>query len=106
MRARALAIRRHNYAMRGVAVPRHAISPAPRLTSVQQRRIYWQGSAGAATYSVQRAVRARGPWAPVCSRCVTDLANGYLAARTGWYRLLANNLDGRPSRPSRPVEVS
>jgi mannan endo-1,4-beta-mannosidase len=106
MRARALAIRRHNYAMRGIAVPRHATPPAPRITSVQQRRIYWRGSAGAASYTVQRGVRANGPWALVCSRCVTDLSTGYLTRRAGWYRLIAINLDGRPSRPSRPVKVS
>jgi hypothetical protein len=68
--------------------------------------MYWQGSAGAATYTVERAVRASGPWVSVCKRCVTDRSNGYLAASAGWYRLLANNLDREPSRPSRPVEVS
>ena len=61
------AIRRHNYAMRGIAAPRHAIPPAPHITSVQQRRLYWRGSAGAASYSIQRAVRRERPVGHVCT---------------------------------------
>jgi mannan endo-1,4-beta-mannosidase len=105
MRARALAIRRHNYAMRGIAVPQHAIPPAPHITSVQQRRVYWRGSAGAESYSVQRAVRASGPWVTVCNRCATDLSNGFAATRAGWYHVIASNLDGKPSRPSQAVHI-
>ena len=67
--------------------------------------MYWRGSAGAASYSVQRAVRASGPWVAVCSRCVTDLSNGFAATRAAWYRVIAYNLDGKPSRPSRAIRV-
>ena len=62
MSARAQAIRRHNYAMSGKRVPAHAIPPAPTVTSVGGGRIYWQGSAGAKDYSIERAPSSRGPW--------------------------------------------
>jgi mannan endo-1,4-beta-mannosidase len=108
MRARALVIRRHNYAMRGVAVPQHAVPPAPHITSVQQRRVYWQGSAGAANYSVQRAVRANGPWVTICSRCVTDAQDGYAdlgaAVHAAWYRVIPYNLDGKPGHASNALQ--
>ena len=77
MAARAQAIRRHNYAMRGMRVPAHAIPPAPTLTSVHYgptsflgrigARVYWEGSAGAVNYSVERAraaERAVGHYLP------------------------------------------
>jgi mannan endo-1,4-beta-mannosidase len=105
MRARALAIRRHNYAMQGIAVPRHAIPAAPRITSVEQRRIYWRGSAGAASYTVERAARSRGPWIPACTRCATDLSNGYRTVKAGWYRVVPYNLDGRRGQASPPTQV-
>ena len=66
----------------------------PRITSVEQRRVYWRGSAGAASYTVQRALRARGPWVSVCARCVTDRSNGYPTPKAGWYELI------------RPVNIS
>ena len=105
MAARAQAIRRHNYAMRGVAVPPHAIPPAPRITSVQGGHLLWQGSASAVDYSVQRSTRAGGPWTTVCNRCANDVSNGYAPATAEWYRVVAYNLDGKPSRPSTPVRA-
>ena len=61
MAARAQVIRAHNYAMRGVRVPR-ARDPARADDHVRRLRVrrarracYWQGSAGAQDYSVQRA---------------------------------------------------
>jgi hypothetical protein len=103
MRARAQAIRRHNYAMRGIPVPAHAIPPAPTLASVQHGRIYWQGSAGAKDYSIERAARANGPWKTICSRCVTDAGNGFAAASGAWYRVIPYNLDGKRGPASRAI---
>jgi mannan endo-1,4-beta-mannosidase len=114
MAARAQAIRRHNFAMAGLRVPRHRIPLAPTITSVVYGptsfvgrvgvRVYWQGSAGAKDYSVQRAPRAGGPWTTVCRRCVTDLDDGYVdlspAAKDSRYRVVPYNLDGRPGRAS------
>jgi mannan endo-1,4-beta-mannosidase len=102
MRARAQVIRAHNYAMRGLAAPPHAIPPAPVVTSVAAR-VYWQGSAGALNYSVERGTGARGPWTTVCRRCVTDSSDGYPATRPGWYRVIPFNLDGRSGPPSHPL---
>jgi mannan endo-1,4-beta-mannosidase len=116
MAARAQAIRRHNYAMAGARVPPHRIPPAAQITSVVYGptsfvgrvgvRVHWQGSAGAKNYSVQRAGRAAGPWKTVCTRCVTDLDDGYVDLRPGakdsWYRVIPFNLDGKPGPASRP----
>ena len=116
MAARAQVLRRHNFRMSGRAVPRHAIPPPPTVTSVAYgntvffgrvgSRVHWQGSAGAKSYSVQRAPAAGGPWRTICRRCVTDVDDGYAdvsdAARMSWYRVIAYNLDGRPSRAATP----
>ncbi|MGH3066875.1 MAG: hypothetical protein ACRDOF_11320, partial [Gaiellaceae bacterium] len=120
MAARAQVLRRHNYAMSGLRVPAHAIPAPPRITSVAYgptsftgrtgARVYWQGSAGAKDYSVQRATSATGPWRTICKRCVTDLDDGYVdlssGARTSWYRVIPYNLDGRAGRASKAMRSS
>lgn len=120
MAARAQQLRRHNYAMAGVRVPRHAIPPAPTVTSAVYgptsfvgrvgTRVYWQGSAGAKNYSVQRATGAGGPWETVCRRCVTDVDDGYAdvssEAKGSWYRVIPYNLDGKPGPASNAMEAS
>ena len=99
---------------------RTRIPPRPTVTSVVYgptsftgrvgARVYWQGSAGAKDYSVQRATGAAGPWTTVCKRCVTDLDDGYVdlssRARSGWYRVIPYNLDGKPGRASNPRRSS
>ena len=114
MAARAQVLRSHNYSMRGMQVPKHAIPPVPTVTSVVSGRVgvrvYWQGSAGAKNYSVQRSARAAGPWITVCRRCVTDLADGYLdrhgTAKARWYRVIPYNLDRKSGPPSKPMQAS
>lgn len=110
MAARAQAIRRHDYAMRGVRVPAHAIPPAPTVTSALHGRVYWQGSAGAKDYTIERAPRSSGPWTTICRRCVTDSGDGYTdsgaAAKSAWYRVIPYNLDGKPGPVSRPLHSS
>jgi hypothetical protein len=120
MAARAQVIRSHNYAMSGLRIPAHRTPPAPTVTSVSYgptsfigrvgARVYWQGSAGAKNYSVQRATRTPGPWRTVCKRCVTDLDDGYIdrssGARTGWYRVIPYSLDGKPGPASKPMRSS
>jgi mannan endo-1,4-beta-mannosidase len=73
-------------------------------------RIYWQGSAGARNYSIQRAIAAAGPWTTVCKRCATDLDDGYVDessdAKGGWYRVIPFNLDGRQGPASNPIKAS
>jgi mannan endo-1,4-beta-mannosidase len=120
MAARAQVIRTHNYGMAGLRVPAHAVPPAPTVTSVVfgptsptgpvGARVYWQGSAGAKNYSVQRATGRGGPWRTICNRCVTDLDDGYVdlssGARSGWYRVIPFNLDGKSGRASSPMRSS
>jgi hypothetical protein len=100
--------------MRGLSPPPHAIPPAPTITSVLSGplgvRVYWQGSAGATDYSVERRAADGGPWIAVCRRCVTDADDGYAdadpAARGAWYRVVPYNLDGRAGRSSNAVQAS
>jgi mannan endo-1,4-beta-mannosidase len=102
MAARAQIIRRHNYAMRGVPVPRHRLPPAPAVTGAVAGRLYWRGSAGAAAYSIQQAPSARGPWTTACRRCVTDADDGWPLRGPGWYRVIPYNLDGRAGAATAP----
>jgi hypothetical protein len=107
MRARALAIRAHNYARRGLAVPPHALPPVPVVTSTDGGHVDWRGAVGAATYTVERSPSAGGPWTAICRRCATDAMDGFADPSAGparaWYRVTAYNLDGRAGRPSKPV---
>jgi hypothetical protein len=120
MAARAQAIRSHNYAMSRLRVPAHSIPPAPTVTSVTFGptsfigrvgiRVYWQGSAGAKEYTVQRAAGSGGPWRTVCRRCATDLDDGYVdltsGSRSAWYRVIAHNLAGKAGPASKPRRAS
>jgi hypothetical protein len=75
------------------------------VTSVLRGRVYWQGSAGAKDYSIQRAPSSSGPWKTICRRCATDAGDGY-AARTngGWYRVIPYNLDGKRGPASNAMQ--
>jgi hypothetical protein len=83
MTARAETIRAHNYAMRGVAVPPHALPPAPVITGFSGSTPIWQGSAGAVRYVVERTHRADGTWV----------------------RVVPVNLDGRRGPASKPRRI-
>lgn len=110
MAARAQVIRGNDYAMAGLRPPRHAIPPAPLITSAVGGHVYWRGSAGARDYSIQRAAARSGPWTTVCRRCVTDLADGWTDPTAGaaraWYRVVPYNLDGKPGPASKPARAS
>jgi mannan endo-1,4-beta-mannosidase len=112
MRARAEIIRANDYALRGLHVPAHPRPRAPAVTSAQPVetgiRVYWQGSPGAASYSVQRAGSASGPWSTICSRCATDADDGYVdagAAGGSWYRVIPFNVDGKSGAASRALRA-
>jgi mannan endo-1,4-beta-mannosidase len=120
MGARAQEIRRHDFAMRSLRVPAHAIPPAPIITSVRfgptsfigriGARVYWQGSAGAASYSIERAPASSGPWVTICRRCVTDVDDGYAdvsaAANGAWFRVIPYNLDGKRGPAATAMQTS
>jgi mannan endo-1,4-beta-mannosidase len=99
MAVRAQVIRTHNFAMSRTRVPPHRLPPRPTITSIRAGRLYWQGSAGAKDYSIQRF---QGRWRTVCNRCVTDASNGYRITQPGSYRVIPYNLDGKPGPASRP----
>jgi mannan endo-1,4-beta-mannosidase len=110
MAARAQAIRRHDYELRGLRAPPHALPPAPTAAVVVHdgsNHVYWQGSAGAKDYSVERRTAGDTRWSTVCRRCVTDADDGFVdadpAAAGASYRLVPFNLDGRPGPASQPA---
>ena len=107
MAQRAQILRTHAYRMRGfTTLPPHDIPPAPAITSITDGRVYWQGSAGAAVYSIEHASTPGGPWTTVCDRCVTDLSNGWpQTTRSGWYRVIPYNLGGVPGPASAPYSA-
>jgi mannan endo-1,4-beta-mannosidase len=113
MTARAEIIRAHNFAMRGLRPPPQAWPAAP--TAVVARRtdagvqVEWQGSVGAARYSVERAGQASGPWRVVCNRCATDVGDGFVDANApaaAWYRVVPFNVAGRRGRTSAATTAS
>ena len=114
MTARAEIIRAHNFAMRGLRVPALPAPPAPSAPSATivpsgGVHVYWQGAVGAATYSVERAGAAAGPWQTICSRCVTDRGEGFSdpnGSGGNWYRVVAFNVAGKPGPPSRSVQAA
>jgi hypothetical protein len=113
MTARAQIVRANNFALRGLRAPPLPSPPAPTATSAAAApgagvHVYWQGAVGAATYSVERASAAAGPWQTVCARCVTDRDDGFVdpsGARGTWYRVVPFNLAGKRGTPSRSVQA-
>ena len=103
MAARGQILRAHAYDMRSMPVPPHSIPPAPTNTQIANGRLYWQGSAGAVNYSIQRSTEDGGNWTTVCDRCVTDQSNGWAVAPNAGYRVIPYNLDGVAGPASRPV---
>jgi len=114
MTARAQLIRAHNFAMRGLRVPALPSPPGPTSPSAVAAptggvQVSWQGAVGAATYSVERASAATGPWTVICTRCVTDRDDGFTdrkGSRGDWYRVVPFNLAGRRGTPSRGVQAA
>ena len=105
MASRAQQLRAHAYAMRGEAVPRHALVAAPEITTVALGGLVaWRGSAGAARYSVERRDTPTGPWKTICDKCAGDGDDPWVDPKGvllgPQYRVKAWNLDGVPSAPS------
>jgi len=70
-------MRRKAHQIQGLAVPELVVPQPPRLLPIDDvAAISWQGSAGAASYIVERATSANGPW-KVVARDVSDAAVPY-----------------------------
>ncbi len=106
MGARAQLLRSHAYAMSGLPVPKHAVPPAPEITSVVVGGLVaWRGSAGATRYSIERYDAAAKTWQTICDKCATDADDPWVdpsAAMGAQYRVTAFNADGVASATSSP----
>lgn len=107
MAARAELLRGHAYRMAGLAVPPHAIPPAPIITVTGFGALGWRGSAGAVKYTIERKDSDSASWKVVCDKCVTDSDAPWIDPKpapgiftTAKYRVIAINADGKPSAPS------
>jgi hypothetical protein len=105
MRARAELLRAHAFKMAGLAVPPHAIPPAPAVTTQGLGLLGWCGSAGAVVYSVQRQDDSK-TWNTICDKCATDSDLPWIDPHPAQaifgtkYRVIAYNADGVASAPS------
>ena len=112
-----MAITRTNaFAIRGLPVPPVPVPAPPKLLPIADPgAISWQGSIGAATYAVERAPAARGPWT-VAGKDIDESAAQYhpvysdeSAPKGNWfYRVRASNEAGvsEPSNIVGPVNVT
>jgi mannan endo-1,4-beta-mannosidase len=106
MAGRAQQLRAHAYAMSQTPLPKHAVPPAPVVTTVVFGLVAWRGSAGATRYSIDRFDAATKQWQTVCDKCATDADDPWIDPKPGslgtQYRVTAFNADGVPSPTSPP----
>jgi hypothetical protein len=106
MQARAELLRSHAFKMAGMAVPPHAIPPAPVITNKGLGLLAWRGSAGAVNYSIERRDNETSPWVTICDKCAADSDTPWIDPKpapgifTSQYRVTAYNADGAASAPS------
>jgi mannan endo-1,4-beta-mannosidase len=106
MAARAQIIRTDAYAIDGFThTPPHERAPAPIITSTRAGHVLFEGSAGAARYSIEKL--AKGHWHTRCGHCTTDNDRGWQdpTHHAGCYRAIAYNLSGVASAASAPAGV-
>jgi hypothetical protein len=109
-------VRRYAFAIRGLTPPPIPVPAPPRLLPITDAAaISWQGSVGAASYTVERAPKADGPWmiagANIDESFVQyrPLFNDESAPKGNWYyRVRAKNEAGlsEPSNVVGPVAVT
>jgi len=102
MRIRVNMLRQHAFAMQNTPAPVVTLTGTPVITFASSSGIAWRGTAGADTYSIERAtVGATGPWTVICNRCVTDTTGRWLDTSRPqgnvWYRMRAFSAWGNPS---------
>ena len=108
--------RRYAFAIRGLTPPPLPVPAPPRLLPITDiAAISWQGSVGAASYTVERAPKADGPWAVAGTNIdesfvqYRPLFNDESAPKGNWYyRVRAKNEAGlsNPSNVVGPVAVT
>jgi len=110
-------MRAKGFEIQGVAAPKLGVPKPPHLLPIDDvAALSWQGSAGAMSYTVERATKASGPWA-VVGRDISDAAIPYRSlfsdeqvqvGKQCFYRVKAKNSGGSsdPSNVVGPVEVS
>jgi mannan endo-1,4-beta-mannosidase len=105
MAARAEFLRTHAFEIAGLAVPPHAVPPAPVITYKGLDVIAWRGSTFAVKYTIERQASASAPWV-VVSDSATDADTPFVDLAAGFsiptYRVTAYNADGIASQPSAP----
>ena len=109
-------MREKAYEARGLPVPSLSTPSAPNLLQITDASaIRWQGSVGASSYQVERAMKANGPWRTVA----TEVDESFTQYRpqfgdesvprgTWFYRVRARNTAGvsEPSNVVGPVKVT
>ena len=95
--------RQKAYEIRGVAPPPATAPAPPRLLPIADpKAISWQGSAGAASYAIERARNQSGPWTRL-AEAIDDTAVQYRPlysdstaepGRSYFYRVIAQNAAG------------
>lgn len=109
-------VRKYAFAIRGLTPPAIAVPAPPRLLPITDAAaISWQGSVGAASYTVERAPEAGGPWSVAGTNIdesfvqYRPLFNDESAPRGDcYYRVRAKNEAGLsdPSNVVGPVAVT
>ena len=109
-------VRKYAFAIRGLTPPAIPVPAPPRLLPITDAAaISWQGSVGAASYTVERAPEAGGPWSVAGTNIdesfvqYRPLFNDESAPRGDWYyRVRAKNEAGLsdPSNVVGPVAVT
>jgi len=108
MQLRGRAFRRFAYRMAGLPVPAFLLAPKPEIISAVHGSLTWRGSAGAATYQIERATDlvAAGAWSLVCASCsetAQPWQDTHVPAGPVWYRIVPVNANDHASPPSPPV---
>jgi hypothetical protein len=109
-------VRQYAFAIRGMTPPPIPVPAPPRLLLITDASaISWQGSVGAASYTVERAPKADGPWSLAGTNIdesfvqYRPLFNDESAPKGDWYyRVRAKNEAGfsEPSNVTGPVAVA
>ncbi len=109
MRERDRALRRFNYDMADVtATPTYLLASKPEILSVQGGHVVWRGSAGAASYTIERSLDPGQPgsWVVVCDACTAPGSfDDAHFVNNAWYRVMPLNINGHKSSPSDAVQA-